>query len=363
MIEAEHVSETQFPIDAFPEKVQSILLEWHRKDNYLIEFAAASMLSAVSSALGGTYQVHIKSDWYSNGVLYMILVGRPGLGKTPPLKAAFSPIQSHDYERYKHFKAEMEALQASDKKEDNKSLKPVLARTIVSDFTPEALMQAHNNNPRGITILVDEIMGMFNSANRYSNGQLIEQLLTAWSGGAIDVTRVNNPIPIRIEQPCINMIGTTQTKRIHELLKKGYEENGLLDRIVFVLPVSQKIPNWIALDERSCAPGQISKAAQQWQCVLNKIIALDYVTDEISGERHPTYLDMNKEARDYYYNWWNEIVNRMNAKEDDAHGESRVMKQVTIVARLALLFQVLRYACGESHLQHLDVESIKSAFG
>ena len=123
-------------------------------------------------------------------------------------------------------------------KGNNDMDRPVLRRTIVSDFTPEALMLAHYNCPRGITILADEIMGMFNSANRYNNGQLIEQLLSAWSNSAIDVTRVSNPIPIHIENPCINMVGTTQTRRVHELLKKGYEDNGLLDRILFVMPKS-----------------------------------------------------------------------------------------------------------------------------
>ena len=51
----------------------------------------------------------------------------------------------------------------------------MLRRTVVSDFTPESLLLTHNSNPRSVVILVDEIMGMFNSANRYTNGQLIEQ--------------------------------------------------------------------------------------------------------------------------------------------------------------------------------------------
>lgn len=113
-------------------------------------------------------------------------------------------------------------------KGNNDMDRPVLRRTIVSDFTPEALMLAHHNCPRGITILADEIMGMFNSANRYNNGQLIEQLLSAWSNSAIDVTRVSNPIPIHIENPCINMIGTTQTRRVHELLKRDTRITGCL---------------------------------------------------------------------------------------------------------------------------------------
>ena len=44
-----------------------------------------SMLSAASAALGNTYRIHVKQDWDTNAALYIILVGRPGMGKTPPL--------------------------------------------------------------------------------------------------------------------------------------------------------------------------------------------------------------------------------------------------------------------------------------
>ena len=43
-------------------------------------------------------------------------------------------------------------------------------------------MRALDDNQRGIVVYVDEIMGMFNAVNQYSKGQLIEQLLTAFSG-------------------------------------------------------------------------------------------------------------------------------------------------------------------------------------
>ena len=252
-MEAEHTEDTGFPLDTFPQAVQSVILDMTKYENYMIEFIATSMLSAASTALGGTYRIRIKSDWQSNGALYIILVGRPGLGKTPPLEAAYRPIRKHDYALFKAYEAEVEAWKAAG--ENGK--KPVLHRTIVSDFTPESLLQTHNNNPRSVAILVDEIMGMFNSANRYTNGQLIEQLLTAWSGGALDVIRVSNSTPVHIERPCINIIGTAQTKRMHELLKKGFEENGLLDRILFVLPKSREVSKWTNRDDdgEKRAPG------------------------------------------------------------------------------------------------------------
>ena len=356
-MEAEHTEDTGFPLDAFPLAVQSVILDMTKYENYMIEFIATSMLSAASTALGGTYRIRIKSDWQSNGALYIILVGRPGLGKTPPLEAAYRPIRKHDYALFKAYEAEVEAWKAAG--ENGK--KPVLHRTIVSDFTPESLLQTHNSNPRSVAILVDEIMGMFNSANRYTNGQLIEQLLTAWSGGALDVIRVSNSTPVHIERPCINIIGTAQTKRIHELLKKGFEENGLLDRILFVLPKSREVSKWTNRDDDG---EKTSLAAKRWEKILDKVLALDYDTEtEGDGmEEHAAHvLSMNSEAKEYFFSWWNEKVERINRIEDDADVDSREMKHPSHVARLALIIQVLRYASDESHLQFVDPVSVKAA--
>lgn len=351
-MEAEHTEDTGFPLDVFPQTVQSIILDMVKYENYKTEFIATSILSAVSTALGGTYRIRIKGDWQSNGALYIIMVGRPGLGKTPPLEAAYRPLRKHDYSMFKTYEAELESWKAA----GGTGNKPVLKRTIISDFTPEALLQTHNNNPRSVVIFVDEIMGMFNSANRYTNGQLIEQLLTAWSGGALDVTRVSNATPIHIERPCINIIGTTQTKRIHELLTKGFEENGLLDRILFVLPKSPEISQWIDRDDDREIT---SSAAARWEKILDKVLALDYDTG--TEERTAHVLSMDKEAKESLFAWWNEKVERINRIEDDAEVDSREMKHPAHVARLALIIQVLRYAADESHLQFVDMISVKAA--
>lgn len=352
-MEAEHTEDTGFPLDVFPQAVQSVILDMARYENYKIEFIATAMLSAVSAALGGTYRIRIKGEWQSNAALYIILVGRPGLGKTPPLEAAYRPIRKHDYVLFKAYEAELEAWKAAG--ENGK--KPVLRRTVVSDFTPESLLLTHSNNPRSVVILVDEIMGMFNSANRYTNGQLIEQLLTAWSGGALDVTRVSSTIPVHIEQPCINIVGTTQTKRVHELLTKGFEENGLLDRILFVLPKSREVSKWTDWDDGG--EDRASLAAARWEQILDKVLALDYDTGE--EERISHVLSMDRAAREYFFSWWNRRVERINRIEDDAEVESREMKHPAHVARLALTMQAMRYASGEDHLQSVNLASVKAA--
>ena len=82
-MEAEDIERTGFPLEVLPQAVQSVILDMATYENYKIEFIATAMLSAVSAALGGAYRIRIKGDWQSSGALYVILVGRPGLGKTP----------------------------------------------------------------------------------------------------------------------------------------------------------------------------------------------------------------------------------------------------------------------------------------
>lgn len=361
-IEAEGISNTGFPLDVFPEKIKQIILDLAKRENYMIEYSAVCFLSAIATALGNTYLIRIKGDWICNAALYIILVGRPGLGKTPPLNAAYAPIRKADYQRLLKYKAELEQSKESDggkKDSGEKKNKPVLIRTIVSDFTPEALMRAHDDNQRGVVILVDEIMGMFNTVNQYSNGQLIEQLLTAFSGGALNIIRVNNPIPIHIARPCINIIGGTQTKLVGGLFKKGYEDNGFLDRMLLVKPKSQKISLWEkeSVKEVENSPSPI----ERWEVVVNKVLALDFDIDEATSEKKSKTLNFSEDAMEYFFDWRNNIVRSINAIEDDAEVNSRPMKRELVIARLSLIFQVMRWASNESHLLHVDINSVKSA--
>ena len=47
-MEAEHVTDSGFPLEVFPQKMQSIILDMVRLENYKVEYTAMSMLSAAS---------------------------------------------------------------------------------------------------------------------------------------------------------------------------------------------------------------------------------------------------------------------------------------------------------------------------
>ncbi len=364
-MEFEGVFESKIPLDAFPAKIQDMILALARQENYSIEYMMASLLVAVSTAIGNAVNIRIRGGWISNSALYMILVGRPGMGKTPPLDFAFRPIRKHDAKAIKQFKLEMEQYNNlvesnKGKKEGTTPLpnKPVLRRTIISDFTPEALMRALDDNQRGIVVYVDEIMGMFNAVNQYSKGQLIEQLLTAFSGKPLDISRCSMPIPIHIEHPFINIVGTMQTTRMHELIEKGYKDNGLIDRIIFVYPSSQEISDW-QLDEDSSS-ASFDKYSAMWESIINKVISLPFTETEDNGLTQKI-LDFSSEAKAFFTNWRNEAIRAVNQIQDDGLVDSRVIKAPMITARLALVLQILRWACDEVHKDFVDIDSAKSA--
>ena len=364
-MEFEGVFENKIPLNAFPVKIQDMILVLSRQENYSIEYMMASLLVAMSTAIGNAVNIRIRGGWISNSALYMILVGRPGMGKTPPLDFAFRPIRKHDAQAVKQFKLEMEQYNNliesyKGKKENTTPLpdKPILRRTIISDFTPEALMRALDDNQRGIVVYVDEIMGMFNAVNQYSRGQLIEQLLTAFSGKPLDISRCSMPVPIHIEYPFINIVGTMQTTRIHELIEKGYKENGLLDRIIFVYPSSKEIADW-QLDEDSSF-ATFEKYSAMWESIIDKVVSLPFAENE-SGGNTQNILDFSSEAKAYFTNWRNNAIRAVNQIQDDGLVDSRVIKAPMITARLALILQILRWACGEVHKDFVDIDSTKSA--
>lgn len=50
--EVEHIPETGLPLDVFPDKIQEIILNLSRYENFNIEYTASIILSAVATAVG-----------------------------------------------------------------------------------------------------------------------------------------------------------------------------------------------------------------------------------------------------------------------------------------------------------------------
>lgn len=349
------------PIDAFPQKVQEIIFDLEHYENFKIEYVMAALISATACAIGNTFNIHVKGSWCAPAMLYLILVGRPGLGKTHPVSFAYSPIRERDAMNLERFNSEYRSWSAQ-----NAGLKPAeiemletrpkLVKTLLNDFTPEALISIHRDNPRGIAIYVDEILGFFKTTNRYNNSNLTEMLLSIYSGQPIDYTRKSEKVPTYIKRPFLNIIGTVQTKVLPEICSRQFMDNGLIDRFLFAYPADCSVSVWKDM-EYDCP----NNTEAVWRGILGRILDLNCLMDQSGTAALPITLEMERTAKSRFYEWNNGILADINSITDDSLVDSRQMKLSNNGARLALAFQILRWACGESHKEFVDADSVESA--
>ena len=359
--EVSGVATSGIPLDVFPQKMQQMILDLARTENYSIEFTVTSLISAMAAAIGNSCYIRIKGNWITPPILYVMLVGKPGVGKTPPLNFAYKPLHDIDTEEHHKFKALKDEYASI--VERNKGKKrtewealppvPVLHKNIMNDFTPEILMHNHDANLRGVAVVVDEIMGLFNTINRYNNSSFIQQMLSAHNGLPIDVSRCNLDCPLRIDHPCIQIAGTIQTGIVHELYDMGFKKNGFLDRFLFSFPKDLKITPWIKDVDQDAA--MVDRPFRVWKEIIDKSMALPFTEGTFN------ILNLSDEATDIFYDWRNEECERQNAITNESMIDTRFAKVPLNTARLALIFQLFRWACDESHKDYVDAESVNAA--
>ena len=100
---------------------------------------------------------------------------------------------------------------------------------------------------------------------------------------------------------------------VYELTDKGYKDNGLIDRIIFVYPSSQEISDW--QDEEN-AFTTFDKYSSMWENIINKVMSLPFIVNE-DGEIVPDILDFSSEAKAYFTNWRNDAIHAVNQIQDD----------------------------------------------
>lgn len=356
------LEETQinpFPIEVFPLRVQQIISDTNENLNFPIDFIGASMLFAVSVAVGNSHRIEVKTGWVESAVLYLAIVGPPGTNKSHPLSFALKPIIEQDgiaYRAYEQQRQQYEhAVNLSKKEREQQGvdepLKPVWKKCLLSDFTPEALAEVHKFNPRGIGVYVDELAGWFKNFNRYSKGSEMEFWLSAWSSKPINIDRKTGE-PVFIPLPFISVAGTIQNAVLNELAKESRTQNGFIDRILFVIPDSIKKEYW---NEKEIKPTTI----ESWHNIISTLLTQSVATDD-NLNPSPQVLKFTPEAKRLLFEWQKKNADECNNAENEAI--SGIYSKLEMYAiRLALILELLKFACNESTKVSVGIDSVHGA--
>ena len=168
-----------FPLEVFPHDLRQFIERCADDLNYEPDFLAGSILAAASGAIGRSYTLHVRPGWIEAGVLWLCIVGRPGSGKSHPMKSALTPIFRRDIQLYVEYQEakqaydEYKSLPKADKENTPEVSEPILQKHTVSDITLEALANVLRNSD--VLLHADEFRGWLANFNRYTPGSDTER--------------------------------------------------------------------------------------------------------------------------------------------------------------------------------------------
>ncbi len=342
-----------FPIDAFPVKIQEIIEEFRKAFNLPVDFYGSTVLAAASCLIGNSFNIKFKEGWYESAAIFMAIVGRSSIGKTPAIDAFLNPIKEierklHDQYTAQLKKYELEVAEARENKEKEPD-RPVCKELIINDATTESINKALQNNPNGLILYQDELIAFIKSLNRYSKGSDLEYFIGIWKNTLIKVNRKSSD-PIIIAHPFMSVIGGIQPSVLSSFAD-GKIGNGFLARILFAYPEDcQK--QYLSDYEPS------KEILKQYNNILfdlyNYSVNNNTATDgSWYSELKITSLELSEEALNAYKEWYDQNVDLINQSDDTEN--SIFGKLDNYCLRFALILELL-----EAASKNVDVNDISS---
>lgn len=350
-----------FPTEVLPLPLQKLINQTEMYLQFRPDWIGSSMLYAASVAVGNSIGTKY-NGWAQKATIYLALVGLPGTNKSGPAEYAIKPLRHLNTESYRLFKQQREEYDRWEKlsKKERLSeglslsmLPPAYKTLLISDVTPEALIQTHQNNPFGLGLFMDELAGWFQNFNRYSKGSDQEFWLSNWSFSPISVIRKTSA-PIQIDTPFISILGTIQPGILSELAKDGRNQNGFIDRILFAYPDNQLKPY-----DREGEPDR--NVLEDYRQCIAKLYGLrqeSMLSDD--GNPDTRWLPFSPEAFEQMKIWKNKNTDRGNQTE------SLTLKGIyakldAYCIRFALLLELLDWACDMSDLSRIRFDTVNRA--
>lgn len=325
------MSENIHPINAFPPKIQEIISHYSEIKGYPIEFFMTALLTAVSTALGRA-AVLDTGNFRATSILWVAIVGKPGLTKSEAQDDAFKPILKIQYAEYSRHQEELDSCLTEKQK---RKVKPAI-KYVVEDITPEALSMTLANNQRGCGMVYDELAGFVKRFDRYAVGGDEQMFLTLFNGGSINRVRVDGKSNAHSKYSFLTIVGTIQPIILNEVFNQR-SDSGFFDRWLICYPdnIKKQYPGPIGLDP-------VKTGFYEWMIenIYNHIHLQDF-----NSSIQVTYSATSYEI---VHTYQKEIIDIENETDNDRE-RSILAKLEIYLHRFALLLNTIHWASKPEH--------------
>lgn len=341
------IENVEFPLEVFPKEVQYYILECHKKLDSNIDYMGCALLWLISISVGNAFEVEVKRGWNENGVIWVAVVGRAGIGKTPSINNVIFPLNKLNFKEIKRYYEQLESYQfymelsKKEKEDQSEPTKPRKTQFIANDITLEALIDLHQESDNAVGVFKDELAGWFKDMNKYRQGSDLEFWLSCWSGKSVSLNRMTRKGSF-IEKPFISVLGGIQPSIFNQFATDENKENGFLDRMLLSFPDAK-------VEEYN--ENELHYSDIQWysDAITNffQVIKSQAVKRDNSGKIASNVLKFNSEAKQEWKRIFNKISQQQNNDEENEYLKSMYPKQKSYIPRFALLLHVFNGAFDE----------------
>jgi hypothetical protein len=199
-----------FPVQVFPPAVQAYTTQLSGAG--LQDFVGPSVLAVAAGAIGGCSVLRLGPTLSVRAILWVLLVGGNGDGKSEPMTDAAFPLIRHHAHLDEVYQRELVAYEAGERQ-----AVPKHGGFWLDDLTIEGLREQLRGDP-ACFVLADEAHGFMKSLGQYkrTGGGDRDRWLTLWEGGSWRTRRVGGGVMV-ISKPTLTLLGAIQPSRLDVL--------------------------------------------------------------------------------------------------------------------------------------------------
>jgi hypothetical protein len=332
------------------------------------DFVGVTIMAALGAVLGRKLGIRPQehTDWTSVPNQWALVVGRPGVLKSPAMEAALSPLKRLAARAVEDHKAEMIdyaqkaklaklRAEAGEKVARTKLAKnptadvtadlvsdepeePTLRRYIANDTSAAALGELLRRNPNGLLVFRDELVSLLKSLDREDNAEGRGFYLTGWNGdSAYTFDRIGRGLNLHIPAVCLSVLGSTQPGRIGEYIRAavrgGMGDDGLMQRFgLLVWPDNSQ--DWRDVDR-----WPDSEARRRANDIFETLDGLDPLRIGAEQDEHDNipFLRFAAEALAEFRRWRGDLEPKIRGGELHPALEAHLAKYRKLVPGLALI--------------------------
>ena len=334
-------SDLIFPIDIFPDSIQNYIMQCNKTLDSSIDYMGCAFMWMSSVIIGNALEIQTKVGWKETVNIWISIVGKAGLGKTPSINNIIFPLMKHNNREVKNFIKQNEkylhyiSLDKDERKLTEIIKKPAKTQFIVNDITLEALVDLHEESENAIGVFKDELAGWFKDMNKYRAGSDLEFWLSSWSGKAVSLNRKTAKSSF-VEKPLIPVLGGIQPSILNIFYTEENKDNGFIDRMLLCYPdlsIERYNENEMNPDVLEWYSSAIVKFFEG--------VKSELIKHNLDDEIEPQTAMFSAEANEEWIRIFNEITDIQNSPDENEYMKSMLPKQKSYIPRFALIINTI----------------------